>query len=445
MQRTLFWLAAGLWLGCGGSGATGHGSQAGASGGGGDSSHPGSGTGDRSSAGGGDTGAGAGGSGMGSTGVGGSGEESTGAGGGGESTGAGGGASAPAGVPFVYVGGHQGIFVFRLDESDGSLSAVEGPIDAEMNPTFLAVDPAHRHLFAVNELGEVDGERSGAVSAYRINPADGTLTFLNRVSSKGAGPAHLAVDRAGRFVLVANYGGGTAAVLPIGQDGALGQAVSEAVFPGRLPRSHHIVTAPSNRFAFVTNLGLDAIAQLTFDPDTGQMAPNDPPALSLPPGTTPRHLDFHPSRTLAYVIHESSDASTTLGYDPQKGTLAALSTVSTLPDGVSGLANTCAEIQVAPTGRFVYGSNRGHDSIAIFAVDAGTGALTAVGHQPTQGKTPRHFQLSPTGKLLLVANQDSDSIVAFHVDETTGALEPTGRVTEVPRPTYVGIVAPSGR
>lgn len=433
MQHTSSWMAAGLRLGCGG--AAGSGRWADATGGGSDSRPPGGGGGGvGSNVGGNDVGD----SNVGSSGVGGHGNVG--------SSGIGsGGASAPAGVPFLYVGGYRGLFVFRLDEPDGSLSAVAGPIGAEMNPSFLAVDPARRYLFAVNELDEVDGEKSGAVSAYRINPADGTLTFINRVSSKGAGPAHLIVDRTGRFVLVANYNGGTAAVLPIGQDGALGQAVSEVVFPGHQPRSHQIVTDASNRFAFVANLGLDTVAQFAFDPETGRLTPHDPPAVSLPSGAGPRHLDFHPSWRFAYVINELSSTITALAYDPQKGTFSALSTVSTLPDGVSGRGNTCAEIQVAPSGKFVYGSNRGHDSIAIFAVDAESGALTAVGHQPTQGKTPRHFQLSPTGKLLLVANQDSDNIVAFRVDEATGALEPTGRVTEVPRPTYAGLVTLPGR
>ncbi|WP_437303784.1 lactonase family protein [Sorangium sp. So ce388] len=432
MQRTLFWLAAGLWIGCGssGGGTARDGTSSGITSGGGGSMSQGNGTG----------GSGTGSSGTGASGTGGSGMGASGA----SSGGAGGGAPQPAGAPLVYVGGHEGIFVFRLDEADGALSPVQGPLDAEMNPTFLAVDPARGRLFAVNELGEVDGELSGAVSAFQIRPEDGTLTFINRASSKGQGPAHLATDRSGRFVLVANYGGGTAAVLPVGQDGALGQAVDEASF-GRRSRSHHAVTDPANRFAFVTNLGLNTIAQLTFDAATGQMEPSDPPALALPAGTTPRHLDFHPSGRFAYVINESSGSITTLSYDPERGTLSAVATVSTLPEGVSAEENACAEVQVAPSGKFVYGSNRGHDSIAIFAVDPERGTLTPAGHAPTQGKTPRHFQISPAGKLLLVANQDSNNIVAFRVDEATGALEPTGRVTEVPAPTYVGIVAPPAR
>ncbi|WP_437875129.1 lactonase family protein [Sorangium sp. So ce513] len=368
-----------------------------------------------------------------------SGASGSGTGGGSASGGGAGGGPQAGGAPLVYVGGRQGIFVFRLDEADGALSPVQGPIDADLNPTFLAVDPARRLLFAVNEIDEVDGERSGTVSAFRISPDDGTLTLINRVLSRGEGPAHLALDRTGRFVLVANYSGGTAAVLPVGQDGALGQAVDEASF-GPRARSHHAVTDPANRFAFVTNLGSDAIAQFRFDAATGKITPNDPPALTLPPDTTPRHLDFHPDGRFAYVINENADSITTLSYDPSRGTLSAVETVSTLPEGVSGRGNTCAGVQVASSGRFVYGSNRGHDSIAIFAVDPDKRTLTPAGHEPTQGKTPRHFQIGPTGKLLLVANQGSSNIVAFHVDEATGALRPTGRVTEVPEPTYVGIV-----
>ncbi|WP_437671144.1 lactonase family protein [Sorangium sp. So ce131] len=422
MQRPFFWLAVGLWLGCGSSGARtpDNGTSTGTSGGGSPVSPSGGGSGN--------------------AGGGGSGNAGGGAGGGS----AGGGAPASGGGPFVYVGGHAGIFVFRLNEADGALDAVEGPLDAEMNPTFLAVDPAHRHLFAVNELSEVDGEESGAVSAFRIGQEDGKLAFINRISSKGRGPAHLATDRSGRFVLVTNYGGGTAAVLPIGQEGELGQAVAERTF-GFRSRSHHAATDPANRFAFVTNLGLDAIAQFTFDEATGQLEPNDPPTITFPRGTTPRHLEFHPNGRFAYVINESAGSITTLSYDPARGTFSAVATVSTLPEGASSEDNTCAEIQVSPSGKFVYGSNRGHDSIAIFAVDPESGALTPVGHQPTGGATPRHFQMSPSGKLLLAANQDSDNIVAFHVNEATGALEPTGRVTAVPEPTYVGIVHLTGR
>ncbi|WP_438032376.1 lactonase family protein [Sorangium sp. So ce204] len=426
MQRALLFLAAGLWLGCSSSGAANNGATTGVTAGGGDGASQGDGASGTSASGGDTAGGGAGGT---------SASGSGGAGG----NGAGGGSQAERAF-VVYVGGHEGLFVFRLDGADGALSALQGPLDAEMNPTFLAVDPAHQRLFAANELNEVDGELSGAVSAFRIDPQGGTLELINRASSKGAGPAHLSTDRSGRFVLVANYGGGTAAVLPVGQDGALGQAAFDVSF-GRRTRPHHAMTDPANRFAFVTNLGLDEIAQLTFDADTGQMEPSDPGALSLPADTTPRHLEFHPNGRFAYVINESAGSITTLSYDASRGTFTTLATVSTLPDGVSTKGNSAAEVQVSPSGKFVYGSNRGHDSIAIFAVDPERGTLTPAGHASTQGMTPRHFQIAPTGKLMLVANQDSSNIVAFRVDEATGALEPTGRVTEVPEPTYVGIVA----
>ncbi|WP_441292054.1 lactonase family protein [Sorangium sp. KYC3313] len=423
MRRALLFLAAGLWLGCGssGAGAANNGATTGVTAGGGDGASVGSTSAGSTSAGSTSGGGGAGGNGAGGN-------------------GAGGGGSQAERAFVVYVGGHEGLFVFRLDGADGALSAVQGPLDAEMNPTFLAVDPARQRLFAANELSEVDGEPSGAVSAFRIDPQGGTLELINRASSKGAGPAHLSTDRSGRFVLVANYGGGTAAVLPVGQDGALGQAAFDVSF-GRRTRPHHAMTDPANRFAFVTNLGLDEIAQLTFDADTGQMEPNDPKALSLPADTTPRHLEFHPNGRFAYVINESAGSITTLSYDASRGTFTAMATVSTLPDGVSAEGNVSAEVQVSPSGKFVYGSNRGHDSIAIFAVDPERGTLMPAGHASTQGMTPRHFQISPTGKLMLVANEDSGNIVAFRVDEATGALEPTGRVTEVPEPTYVGIVA----
>ncbi len=273
MQRALPLFLTGLWLGCGGSGTkiVNDGAETAGSAGGGGMMNGGT----ASSGAGADSGSGSSASGSGGSSS--------------NSSGSGGGPGAAASVPFVYVGGRAGIFVFRLNETDGSLSAVEGPLDADMNPSFHAVDPAHRVLYAVNELGEVDGEKSGAVSAFRIDQEDGKLTFLNRVSSKGQGPAHLSTDRSGRFVLVANYGGGTAAVLPIGPGGELGPSVFEVGF-GPESKAHHIVTDPANRFAFVTNLGLDAVASspLTWARASWRRAtrPRSRSTRARPPGTS---------------------------------------------------------------------------------------------------------------------------------------------------------------
>lgn len=349
--------------------------------------------------------------------------------------GAGGGGGAPVGEPFVYVGGNGNLIrVFHLNLDDGSLEPVGAPVDAGTNPTFLAVDPAHRTLFAVNEA--YGGK--GAVASFHIDPKTGALSFLSRVSSKGDGPAHVSTDRTGKFAFVANYGGGTVAVLPIGGGGELGEAIDVHDHGGGSANPHQIFTDPANAFAFVPNKGLDTVTAYAFNAATGKLTDSGAGALQVGAGAGPRHLDIHPTAPYAYVINESSSTLSALSYDAATGKLANLQTLSTLPAGYQG-SNTCAEVQVAPSGKFVYGSNRGHDSIAIFRVE-GDGKLGLVGHQPTLGKSPRHFYLEPSGRLLLAANGDSGTIAAFHVDPEAGTLSPTGKITMVPSPAYVGVV-----
>jgi 6-phosphogluconolactonase len=358
--------------------------------------------------------------------------------------------SARGGKMRVYVGTYtgaksKGIYLLELDLATGALSA---PVLAAQtaNPSFLAIHPSRRFLYAVGELDNFKGKKGGAVTAFAIDEKTGKLTQLNQQSSKGGGPCHLVVDAKGKNVLVANYGGGSVAVLPIDADGKLREASSfiqhmgSSVDKGRQegPHGHSINLDAANRFAVAADLGLDKVLVYKFDADKGTLTPNTPPSTSVPPGSGPRHFAFHPDRRHAYVINEMKSTVTAFDYDSEKGVLKPVQTLSTLPHPVKG--NSTAEVQVHPSGKFVYGSNRGHNSIAIFTVDAKTGRLTAAGHQATGGKTPRNFGIDPTGKWLLAANQDSDTITVFRIDAKTGKLEPTEHKAEVGKPVCVKFI-----
>ncbi len=286
------------------------------------------------------------------------------------------------------------------------------------------------------------------MSAFRIEPASGRLELLNQQSSGGAGPCHVTVDPTGRNALVANYGGGSVSVLPLGDDGKLGPASAfvqhqgSSVNPRRQqgPHAHSINLDPAGRFAFVADLGLDKIMVYRFDAAAGTLTPNDPAWAAVAPGSGPRHFAFHPSGKFAYVINELASSLTAFRYDAPRGALEEVQTVSSLPAGpVEG--NSTAEVQVHPSGKFVYGSNRGHDSIAVFAVDGASGKLKLVEHESTQGKTPRNFGVDPTGRFLLACNQASDTIVGFRIDQETGALTPTVQTLSVPSPVCVKFTA----
>jgi 6-phosphogluconolactonase len=345
-------------------------------------------------------------------------------------TGGTGGAKPAATVPYVYVGADDDtISVFVLDRTTGDL-APKGSIAAGSNPSFLATDPTHRRIYAVNE-------GSGEVAAFAIDPSTGLLTFLDRKSSQGDGPAYVSVDGSGAWALVANYGGGTVAVLPILADGSLGDAV-DVQAPGTNP--HLIRTDPTNRFAFVPSKGSDLVAQFLFDPQTGKLAPNSPPSVATAAGAGPRHLEFNHDHPVVYVIDELGDAVGTYALDAQKGTLTPAGSVSTLPAGADGASNYAADLHLRPDGRFLYGSNRGDDSIAIFAVDAATGAITPAGHQPTGGTWPRNFGIDPEGGVMLVANQNSSNVVTFRIDAATGALAPLVTTPTSGKPAWVGVI-----
>jgi 6-phosphogluconolactonase len=282
------------------------------------------------------------------------------------------------------------------------------------------------------------------VSAFAIDHATGKLTLLNQQPSGGRGACHVIVDRTGRCLLVANYGSGSAASIPIGDDGRLGEPGTVVQHEGKGlnekrqegPHAHSAAIDPRNRFAYVADLGIDRLMIYRLDAQKGTMTPNDPPYAAVAPGAGPRHFTFHVNGKHAYVINELANTITAFEYDPATGKLTGIQTVNTLPDDFAG-ANTTAEVVVHPSGRFVYGSNRGHDSIAIFACDPQTGRLTVVGHESTRGKTPRNFNIDPTGQYLIAANQGSDTIIVFRIDQASGRLKAVGDPVAAPTPVCI--------
>jgi 6-phosphogluconolactonase len=360
-------------------------------------------------------------------------------------------ASAQEGSVRVYIGTYtgeksKGIYLSQLDLATGALAAVELAAEAK-NPSFLAIHPNRQFVYAVSEVADGGNKPTGAVSAFAVEPKSGKLKLLNQQSSHGAGPCHLVVDLTGKNVLVANYGGGSCAVLPIGSDGKLGEATAaiqhagKSVNPGRQegPHAHSINLDPANRFAFVADLGLDKVLVYKFDAAKGSLTANNPPAAAVAPGAGPRHFAIHPSGKFAYVINEIANTVTAFAYDASRGALQEIQSITTLPEGYKATSHT-AEVVVHPSGKFLYGSNRGHDSLAIFAIDPASGKLTAGGHQPTGGKTPRNFAIDPSGKWVLAENQESGTIVVLKVDPQTGGLTPSGRQLEVPAPVCVRMV-----
>jgi 6-phosphogluconolactonase len=345
-------------------------------------------------------------------------------------------------------GTSRGVYVSRFDGDSGALSAPRLAA-ATSNPSFLAAHPTGSLLYAVNEVETYRDRPVGSVAAFRIDRATGLLQTLNQQSSAGAGPAHLSVDRAGRNLLVANYGGGDIAVLPIGADGRLGPAsafvqhVGSSVNKKRQnePHAHWIGVDPSNRHVYVADLGLDQVLAYRFDPQAGSLVSEAAASGRLEPGAGTRHLAFDEAGRYAYVINELTCTVTVLGRDAASGSLHALQTVSTLPAGRSlQPTDSAAEIQVHPSDRFLYASNRGHDSITVFAIDRGTDRLSFVQSASTLGRTPRGFGIAPDGRHLLVANQASNSVVVFSIDPERGVLAPTGHAIDVDAPVCVTFV-----
>ncbi|HEU4935107.1 MAG TPA: lactonase family protein [Vicinamibacterales bacterium] len=347
----------------------------------------------------------------------------------------------------VYVGTYtgpksKGIYVSRLDTENGTLSPAELAAETT-SPSFLAVHPNEKYLYAVNETNTFTDE-TGGVSAFAIDRATGKLQALGTQSSEGAGPAHLTVDKSGRNVLVANYGGGSVAVLPINaKDGklksgsALMQHKGHSVNQSRQsePHAHSITTDPSGRFVYVADLGLDWIVIYQLDERKGLLTLNEPPNAKVEPGAGPRHFSVHPSGRFGYVINELNCTLTAFTRDANYGGLTQLHTVSALPSTVQmqqGFSG--AELEIHPSGRYLYTSIRGHNSISVFTIDQNSGRLTYVDNTPTQGNTPRGFGIDPQGKYLVAGNQNSDNVVVFRIDSSTGKLTPTGSKIDIGSP-----------
>lgn len=337
-------------------------------------------------------------------------------------------------------GNSEGIYLYRMNRSSGELKPLGIARDI-VNPSYLAIDANHTHLYAVNEVAEFSGKPTGAVTAFAIDQSSGELRKLNQQASQGTSPCYITVDPSGKFVLVANYSSGSLAVLPIKSDGSLGESADVVQHQGRGkdpsrqegPHAHCIVLDRSGRYAFAADLGIDKVMIYRFDGKTGKLTPNSTPFAPTKPGAGPRHFIIHPDGKYAYLINELDSSLTAFAYDNSRGVLKERQTVSTLPEGFQG-KNSCADLHVHPSGKFLYGSNRGHDSIVAFTIDERTGNLNYLAHESTQGKTPRNFGIDPTGAFLLAANQNSDTVVTFLIDQKSGKLKPAGLVTEVPTP-----------
>ncbi len=343
---------------------------------------------------------------------------------------------------YTSTGKSEGIYVHKFDSETGKLTPLHIVKDVA-EPSFLTIDKSRKYLYAVNELLEYEGNKSGAVSAFAIDQKTGNLQFLNKQPSLGGAPCYISVSDNEKFVLVANYLGGNVSVFPIEKDGKLGASVDLAQHTGSGPNkerqeaahAHSITLAIRNNFAFAADLGIDKLFIYQFDDKTGKLKPNETqPFYQTKSGAGPRHFKFHPKGKLAFLINELDLTITSLAYDDKLGTLKETQTVPTLPTGVSGASNTCADIHISPNGKFLYGSNRGHNSIVSYKIDEQTGRLEYIEHTSTRGKKPRNFAIDPSGKFLLVANQDSDSIVVFRIDEKTGKLQTTGNTAQVPVP-----------
>jgi len=340
----------------------------------------------------------------------------------------------------VYIGTYttkqesKGIYAYRFDATTGKLTEI-GLAAESTDPSFVAIHPNGKYLYAVNEVDNFNGQKTGAISAFAIDHKTGKLTLLNQVSTHGAGPCYVSLDQTGRWVLVANYDGGSVATFEVEADGSLslmkgfvqhsGSSVDKQRQEG--PHAHWIAVSPDNRFALVADLGLDDVLTYKLDPTAGSLTPNTPPYVQVKPGSGPRHFAFHPNGKFGFVLTEMATTVTAFSWNPTKGMLTPIQTVPTLPKDYSG-PTEAAEIAVHPSGKFLYASNRaGIDTITIFSIDPAKGMLKETERVSTKGRTPRNFAIDPTGAYLLAANQESGNVVVFRIDATTGALTPTAR------------------
>ncbi len=346
----------------------------------------------------------------------------------------------------VLQGKGKGIYIYRLHENSGKmelLSVAEGIV----NPSYLAFSGENRRLFAVNELKQCDGKNSGALSAFVFDGGSMNLAFLNKRLTDGTDPCHVAVDGTGKFAAVANFMSGSIIVYPILADGSLGEASAFVQHRGSSvdkarqagPHAHSIVFDPSNRYMLVPDLGLDKIVVYDFDSRNGSLRLSDERCIGSEAGVGPRYLEFHPSGRLAYVVNELGSTIDAFAVDIRNFAFRRIQSISALPEEHSG-ASTCADLHISPSGDFLYASNRGHDSLAIFGIEKESGRLGLIGHESTRGKTPRNFAIDRGGRFLLAANQDSDTLVVFQMNAVTGKLEYTGTTVDVPTPVCVKVI-----
>lgn len=345
---------------------------------------------------------------------------------------------------YLYIGAYtdsdeEGIYVYKFDATDGEfeyLSTTKGV----KNPSYLAINSKNKLLIAVNELDDFNGEKSGAVSSFVIN-SNGSLKPLNMVASGGGAPCYVSIDKAAKWAMVANYNGGNVSIFPIEKDGMLKpyadlkQHFGVESLNGKksIPHAHAIVYAPKEESALAVDLGIDKIMTYNVDKKNGTLTNNKSLEFSTVSGAGPRHLTFHPNGKLVFFISELNSTITSCTYDNKTGKMNEVTTLSTLPDSFNG-DSYCADIHVSPNGKYLYGSNRGHDSIVIFEIDQKTGGLTFIDHHSVNGKWPRNFIIDPTGKFLLVANQHSNNVVVFKVDSATGKLKANGVELEISKP-----------
>lgn len=342
-------------------------------------------------------------------------------------------------------GDREGIYVYNYNAADGTMERVQA-VGGVRNPSYLAVHPGKDHLYSVSELS---GNGGGGACAFSVERPSGKLTQLNQQPTHGGSPCYISVDKTGKWALTANYSGGNVTVFPIGEGGRLespsmvlqhgGSGPNERRQQG--PHPHCVILDESNRYAFVPDLGIDRIMIYRFDAEIGVIRANDPSHVKTEPGAGPRHITFHPNGRLAFSIQELGCTLSSYEYDPETGTLRTLQTVPALPPGFEG-ENTCADIHVSPDGKFVYGSNRGHDSIVAYGIIEQTGVMEYVGHYSTQGETPRNFAIDPEGNHLLAANQRTNNVVVFKIDKQSGALEASGTVEEIPSPVCLKFMKP---
>ena len=358
----------------------------------------------------------------------------------------------------VYVGTYtgaqsKGIYLFRLPLAGRGAAPDVSPaapilVAESANPTFLAVDPTRRFLYAANEIASFEGQPTGAVSAFAIDPASGKLTLLNQRATAGGIPCHVLLDPSGRNLLVANYGGGSVIVFPVQADGQLGertafiQHAGKSVHPTRQtgPHAHGFTLDPASRFAFACDLGLDQVLAYRFDAEQGTLTPGNPPFAAVKPGAGPRHMVFRPDGRFAYVFNEMDSTIAIFRYDAARGYLDPLKTITTLPAGFAGQSSG-AEIAMLPSGKYLYVSNRGYDTVVQFEIDAAEGTLRHVADLPSGGKTPRNFAIDPTGTLMAIGNQKSNNVLICDIDAASGRLNPSGVVVEVPSPACVVFVS----